>query len=483
MKPSIIKLSSRTRIRKEYFGGILFNMDTGDVVEVDREAFHVITVLKDAEIADIRNLADLPVLDDGHRVDSRKITSVLSRLITQGIINEMPAGVLTGNYKKALEEKSKIQISWPACEQLSAPETVHWAVTYRCDNHCPDCYVERHRRQVTGELDTEGAMRLIDKIAGSGVFQLAIGGGEPFARTDLEDIVRRAWGKGLVVHLTTGKYEIEEKRLAKLASSLKTLQIGIRTDELLCQTKDVVEKLRELVKKLDKYRVNAGANLIMTQASINNLDRIVEILINTGIKQYTLLRYKPPGNRQRWLQEKPDKAALLLLEEKLSLLQEKNPELLSRIDCALSFLERRLNPHTALRSGIRGCVAFDRILSIAPDGSVYPCSQLVGAAFNAGNLLNDDFETIWNESTAARRYRHFRDSRSFLEGSCGKCKARAFCGGCRIFAHDAVGSDPGCPEPVFGKKKGTGKRLDEDNYPSWLRDSGCSLIAHVPGPV
>ncbi|MBA1334937.1 MAG: hypothetical protein HPY66_0558 [Firmicutes bacterium] len=111
-----------------------------------------------------------------------------------------------------------------------------------------------------------------------------------------------------------------------------------------------------------------------------------------------------------------------------------------------------MNPQTALYSGIRGCVAGERIISVAPDGSVYPCSQLVGNIFYAGNLLNEDFEAIWNRNNIVKKYRDFREKKSFKNGSCGKCQAKAFCGGCRVFAEDAIGSDPGCPEPLYERK-------------------------------
>ncbi len=112
-----------------------------------------------------------------------------------GIIDIMPSGVLSESFARMLEEKSLIKIRWPIYKHLSAPETVHWAVTYKCGQSCPDCYVARHKRLFTNELDTQDALKLVDKIADSGVFQLAIGGGEPFLRNDLEDIVRSALGK------------------------------------------------------------------------------------------------------------------------------------------------------------------------------------------------------------------------------------------------------------------------------------------------
>lgn len=446
MKQDVIRLSNKLVIRKEYFGGILFNRDTGDVIEVDREAFTVISTLKDVEIVDMKVLLDLPISYRGRLICRERIKSVLSRFKDMGIIESMPKGVLSENYRKILDEKSLERLKWPEYQHLSAPETVHWAVTFQCGETCPDCYVKRHKRLFTQELDTQKALELIETIAANGVFQLAIGGGEPFVRNDLENIVRSAAEKGLIVHVTTGRYEIEKKRLDALKGYLKTLQIGIRTDELFEEGTHIVEKLKALVAQINERSIITGANIIMTKSSIYNLDRIIKILLSIGFKRFTLLRYKPPENVKRWCEEKPDKHEIDLLEERLTKIQEKYEGISFRIDCAFSFLERRLNPQKALYSGIRGCVAFDRILSVLPDGSVYPCSQLVGHVFNAGNLLNESFNDIWHSSTTVRKYRRFRTEKSFKTGSCGQCEAKVFCGGCRVFAEDAIGSDPGCPE-------------------------------------
>jgi len=408
MAANLIKLSDRVKTRKEYFGGILFNIDTGDVIEVDREAFTVISTMRESGAVDMETLLNL---------------------------------------------SSHVKIQWPEYKHLSAPETIHWALTYRCDHSCLDCYVSRYRGCIAQELDNQQALKLVDKIAGSGAFQLAIGGGEPFLRSDLNDIVQSAAEKGLTVHITTGKYDLENKQLTDLAKYIKVIQIGIRPDELFHTDDYTTDKLRALVTRLEEYRIHTGANLIMTRSSIRNLDRILERLIDIGFKKYTLLRYKPPADITRWLQENPDRCDLLLLEEKVVSLHKKYPDAVLRIDCAFSFLERRLNPRIALFSGIRGCVAFDRIMAVAPNGSVYPCSQLVGDKFKAGDLLNEDFDFIWHQNELTARYRDFREIQSFRTGSCGKCQSKAFCGGCRVFAGDAIGSDPGCPEPIFRNNK------------------------------
>ena len=60
------------------------------------------------------------------------------------------------NYKE-LPEPAKY--SW-----LTAPETVHWAVTYNCDAGCPDCYTKRFP-DIKNELDTTQVMTIIKKVA------------------------------------------------------------------------------------------------------------------------------------------------------------------------------------------------------------------------------------------------------------------------------------------------------------------------------
>jgi len=61
MKSNFIKLSDKVKIRKEYFGGVLFNMDTGDVIDIDREAFTVISIIKHIELVDMNALLDMPI--------------------------------------------------------------------------------------------------------------------------------------------------------------------------------------------------------------------------------------------------------------------------------------------------------------------------------------------------------------------------------------------------------------------------------------
>jgi radical SAM protein with 4Fe4S-binding SPASM domain len=197
---------------------------------------------------------------------------------------------------------------------------------------------------------------LIDAIADHGVFQLAIGGGEPFCRRDIFELVQYASLKGLAVHITTRRYDFNDQEMKELSG------------------------IKEQYKKLD-----------------------------------------------------------------------------IRIDCALSFTYRHLPVAQTEYHGVKGCVAADRIIAISPDGGVYPCSQLIHPCLCSGNILENNLKELWDCSKILRKYRSFREKKVFKESWCGVCSMKNNCSGCRVFADDAMGGDPGCPAPVLPSLREVGK--------------------------
>jgi radical SAM protein with 4Fe4S-binding SPASM domain len=461
MRSPYISLSGSVRHRKEYFGGILFHTGTGTMIDVDREAYALILLLEKVGVADVNELDVLWSNAYGKHPHRFTAIRIVKKLLALQILAVMPQGILKKDY--SFDQDNRLRITWPSTPDLSAPETVHWAVTFKCDAACPDCYVRRHKHKFAAELETKHALEMIDKIAEAGVFQLAIGGGEPFLRADLATLVARARERNLVVHLTTGRYQHESGVFSRTAKYIKCLQIGIKPG-MLEHPENEREKLRRVIYLSGEQGIDVGANLILSRSTIGEFEQIVESLSAAGFKRITLLRYKPPGDVNRWRKENPDRDTLLAFERMLAKTVDTYPHIRFRVDCGLAFLERNLPSQKAAHFGIRGCTAADRILSMAPDGSLFPCSQLVGDEFSAGNLLTDNFESIWTNSKILRKYRNFRKSKSFKNSHCGRCAAKVHCGGCRVFAADARGADPGCPNPLLSLPE----RQKYHNYPADL---------------
>lgn len=453
VKSPYISLSDSVRYRKEYFGGILFNTRTGTMMDVDRGAYLLVELIKTLGVVDINDLDMIWFNVYDRHINHRAVIGIIEKLLAFKMLVVMPNGLLNKDYYESSNQWDQPIINGPSPQFISAPETVHWAVTFKCDLDCPDCYIRRHRDDFTTELDTKEALAIIDRIADAGVFQLAIGGGEPLLREDITSIVARAHERNLVVHVTTGRYQHEPDALKELANYIKSLQIGIKQEELLEQPEKEKEKLFQLIAMTSELGLDIGANLILSNSTLSEFDHIIELLATVGFNRLTLLRYKPPGDINRWVKEKPDEYTLLEFERKLIKTVDTYPNIQFRVDCGLAFLERKLPSQTAVANGIRGCTAANRILSIAPTGAIFPCSQLVGQEFSAGNLLEDDLKNVWINSEVLKRYRSFRTKKPFKSSQCGQCSAKTHCGGCRVFAEDALGADPGCPAPVLTPAK------------------------------
>ena len=414
LKTGYLYMPHEVTIRKEYFGGIVFHKSTGVTLEIDDEAYQLLRYIKQAGYVPTES----PLLLHAH--------NILPVLLS--------AEVLT--LTDAPQQDCDIN---GLREMLTAPETVHLAVTYRCSQHCPDCYARGF--SADKELDTEAMCGIIDDMATHGVFQLAIGGGEPFVRQDIKTLVQHATSKGLVVHVTTGRYSIKNHQMDVL-KNIQSLHVGIRSESLITDTEKTGAMLQELVRCTD---IAVGANLIITRFTIRHLHRLVKLLVDYGFQRLIFLRYKPIQDEVRWQNENPSADDFRIFIQELSHIKHQYRHIMIRLDCASAFLMRDTDSKTASHKGIKGCVAGNRIISVSPDGSVYPCSQLVGEKYCAGNLTQRSFSDIWNKNEVLSRYRRFRKSESYSKSVCGKCMASEFCGGCRVFADDVLGGEQNCP--------------------------------------
>lgn len=437
-------ISPSIRLRPEFFGGLIFDTSNGNLFEVDKDGFKLLSMLQRQNIRynDLQNL-------EFKKKSLQDIDSFVAEMLTLKIVTKQ-------------EKEENLHLSYEIPQQefryahLVAPETIHWAITYRCNKNCPDCYVNRHCKSVE-EMNTEDAMKLIEKITDWNVFQLAIGGGEPLEREDLPEIIEYAHQKGLMVHVTTGRTQINPDLLKRFSSSLTSLQLGLDTDFLLTNSETYFQKISESRINAEAAGLRTGVNLILDTKSMEQLDRIINKITDCGFKRIVLLRYKPPQSIERWKERKPRMEQLVNLQWQIAEIKNKYPDVSFRFDCAFSFIQRNLTEKDAIKHGFKGCVAADRILSVTPDGSVYPCSQLVHERFCGGNLLEENPEVIWNHSKKLKKYRNFRKKNDFAKSSCGICLAKKICGGCRVFAEDGFGEDPGCPEPLHRPLEELGK--------------------------
>ena len=81
----------------------------------------------------------------------------------------------------------------------------------------------------------------------------------------------------------------------------------------------------------------------------------------------------------------------------------------------------------------RGCLAGTGFCFISHTGRVQTCGFL---DVKCGDIKETSFKDVWENSVVFNKLRNFDN----LEGKCGICEYKSFCGGCRARAFEATGN-------------------------------------------
>jgi radical SAM protein with 4Fe4S-binding SPASM domain len=308
------------------------------------------------------------------------------------------------------------------------PDYVQFYPTLRCNLACDFCF----NRELPALPDAapEDFERLLERLQAAGVGTLDLLGGEPTLHPQLEALVAAIAARGMRTTLSTnGRGDLA--LLARLEERFGsgTLRVGVSVTEprLPVALRDFIERRRPLVKSV----CSRGWELPPAAAGH---------LAQPGAEYFLIFR---------------DALAVRDLEDCLSY-----PQYLARLH---QLRERHPGAagvacdgfvpsgEAAGRLGAVRCPAGTTKLAVLPDGSAFPCYLLFSRPeFRLGNLLTDDFATIWEHPRLA----HFR---TFRGNACPRsdCACHAAChGGCPavslLVAGDLAAPDPRCVPPTSG---------------------------------
>jgi mycofactocin radical SAM maturase len=319
---------------------------------------------------------------------------------------------------------------------LSAPVNVTWEVTYACNLRCIHC-LSASGAPRPGELATQQALALIDALAAARVFQLNIGGGEPFVRPDFLDLMDYAHEKGLVTCISTNGTLITEEIAARLDHPLVYIQVSL--DGGSPESNDAIRgegtyhKVLHALELLRGRNIEVSINTVLTRGSFRELDRLAKLAASYGAK-FRCSRLRPSGRGKRsWAALNVSREQMLAFSEWLS----------SNLNVSTgdSFFSVSSEERRAL--GLNMCGACKLTCCVSPCGEVYPCAFLQEEEFRAGKLPEEDFADLWNTSPVFGSFRQLEIK------SCENCFRFDMChGGCPAIAYHTQRKlgvpDPGC---------------------------------------
>lgn len=409
-------LAEAVILRPKAFGGMAFHRTRGITLELDPEAYEFLCACHSPG----------PLFPVNHPA-----AHLVPQLIHLGFL--VPAPPETTVAPTPLPPAT----SWLGDGYtLSAPETVHVAITAHCNHDCPGCYVPRSTTEP--ELSPAEWCRLIDQWAQMRVFQLAVGGGEPLLYPGLFEVLTHARAQGIVPSLTTNGTLLTAETVRRLAAA-GVARVNVSWDAADQRRPSVAGALRLL---LDSA-MQVGVNLLVTPALLPDLSRILAQLRALGVRRVTLLRPKPAAANAAWYEaNRLCRTDLLRLR---ATLREWQGALELEVDSALVNLMGDLGPAFLRRRAAYGCAGGRRICTVWPDGTVTPCSFL--ADLHAGNARRAPFADLWRRG---EHWEPLRDAHARPQGHCTGCDVASLCGGARCIARYEQGDlrtgDRACPQ-------------------------------------
>jgi mycofactocin radical SAM maturase len=303
--------------------------------------------------------------------------------------------------------------------------------------HCVHCLSDAGPA-ADNELSTQECRDLVDQLTALNVFQVNIGGGEPFVRGDFLDLVTYAHDQGLVTCVSTNGMLIDQE-LARRLSRLTMLYLQVSLDGATAEINDTIrgkgtyQNIMDAIDCLANQGIPFSINTVLTCLNFPQLDDLRK-LAKTYHADLRVSRFRPSGRGKEskgWLGPNKDQ-----LEAFTYWLNEHDLVRTGDSFFCLTSEKRR-------SKGLDMCGAAKMTCCTSPTGGVYPCAFLQEEPFLAGNIREMAFKTIWDRSPV------FLQFRSLDVESCLSCYRFENCrGGCPAMAyhtyHDLSLPDPEC---------------------------------------
>ncbi len=320
------------------------------------------------------------------------------------------------------------------------PYEVWLHLTQKCNLRCKTCYSSSGVLvDACSDIGLETICELLDDCKAINTKEILLSGGEPFMRSDLLEVLIEIKRRNLWIHLITNATLIDARRAARLKDiGVDFIQVSL--DGSCAQVNDrnrgagsfdaAMRGAAELRAAGLSFSLYPTATKLNRDDFGNMFDRFTEF---TGRDRITAAYFCPVGrgsNNQDDLELAP--AEIIEIGE---LIQHKKAAKkgVGRCDF-LAHYERELP------AGYRktNCGFGSDVISVAHDGSVFPCQWLHTEEFLAGNIKNTRFSEIYYNSEILRKCRNTRVD-SNIRG-CHECDWRYYCGGgCRALSLRKLG--------------------------------------------
>lgn len=323
---------------------------------------------------------------------------------------------------------------------LDAPLFIRWEITSKCNLACKHCYNDYS--DTMGDLDTAAVLALMETFDKAGVFQLRIGGGEPFTRKDILILLKHAQEASLRPSVVTNGTLIDATTAKQLADmGIKDMFVSL--DGPCAEVHDI---FRGMGGAFDdalagiRYLVQEGINIAIQSClhdgNIGMPEEMVDLAIRLGARAIVFKLPVMTGRAIKSLSQ-PKLTELLAFAARVKVLKIKLGTEIHIGDLELSIRVEGNKANGSSLSKSLSCGPGLRTCSLRPDGRMGPCHYLQDERWLTEPIAPDTFLQLWRESAVFSPFRELRAGdldwclccTRYLQNCSGGCRARGFLSG------------------------------------------------------
>lgn len=307
-----------------------------------------------------------------------------------------------------------------------APARMDLAVTYRCNEDCPHCYLTDEAKANVKELSTNDWIKVLARLWKIGIPQVVFTGGEPTLRDDLVTLVSEA--EEFVTGLVTNGTKLAELAEPLICASLDYVQVTLESHKPDIHNNmvrpvggfDAFSKTINGIKKALELKMQVVTNTTLTKDNASCFVDLLKFGRELGLKNMACNSLICSGRG------KAAKIANGLSMDELKTILEKATKVAQELGINLEWYSPtcylHLNP-LDLGFSAKSCSAAAYNMTVQPDATVLPCQSWPETV---GHILNDPWEKIWKHETCKKLRSH-----GFIQDrpGCKECICSEVCGG------------------------------------------------------
>jgi SynChlorMet cassette radical SAM/SPASM protein ScmE len=340
---------------------------------------------------------------------------------------------------------------------MKTPRSVDLSISNRCNLQCTYCSHFTGAGDVGQDLPKEVWLQFFEELNRCAVMNVTIGGGEPFCRKDLPDLVEGIVRNRMRFNILSNGTLITYEMAAFLAATGRcdgvqvSIDGSVPTTHDACRGKGNFLKAMQGIKSLQDHNVPVFVRVTIHKHNVRDLENVARFLLeevglpsfSTNAASYMGLCRKNTDQIQLTAEERSlAMATLLKLDRKYNgrISATAGPLAEGKDWLEMEKARRDRKQDIQGRGCLSGCNGPMNTLAVRADGVMVPCGQM--SHIELGRINTDNLQEVWQEHSELKRLRERQNIPLKNFQFCQGCEYIPYCtGNCPALAYTILGKD------------------------------------------